>query len=330
MNDDEIRRKRKAIAKKLRALISYRGRDSVRERLGVDDVTLDGLLNCTMDCPKEVAEEIENILDTYRRLDFPVDVDDEVGPGDAGVNGTDPGDETEAAVERDVDAPVESKGPEEVREEEGPSAGDGTDTDNGPGEAAVEEGPDEGQEIADGRDVDAPGPVPAPEEVPGREGAPVNAGIEYERNPLVLWRMWELIILWFFTADVPEHKQLAGLLLLLGVEMVMLFRFRQVPTEQELLPIGQRYAQEFNLRGDLATVVKGKLDDIHVGFLRWLVGKGRVNTKKLEARLHAEAQEIGPDYRPRPVITLLTPHDLAHATGLVSRYLSWHHPQGVN
>ena len=333
MNGDEMRRKRKHIAKQLAKLTSYRGRDPVRERLGVDDVTLDGLLNCTMDCPEEVAEEIENALDTYRRLDFPVDVDDEVGPGDAGETGTDPGDETEAAEgeDADADAPVESKGPEEVREEEGPSAGDDTDTDNGPEETAMEEGPDDGQEIAEGRDVDAPGPVPAPEEVPGREGAPVNVSIEYEGNPLVLWRMWESIILQFFTADVPEYKQLGGLLLLLGVEMAMLMRFGQVPTDPEVQCIGQRYDSEFERRRRLAGVVRRELEAIHGGFRgfrRWFVGKGRVNTRKLEARLHAEAQDICPDYNPRPVVTLLTPHDLAQATPLVWRYISWHHHRG--
>ena len=144
MNEDEMHRKRKLIARKLAELIAYRGRDSVRERLGVDDVTLDGLLNGTMDCPEEVEEEMENILDTYRRLGHLVEVDSDVGPGDAGETGTDPGDETEAAEgeDADADAPVESRGLVEVPEEEGPSAGDDTDTDNGPGEAAVEEGPD--------------------------------------------------------------------------------------------------------------------------------------------------------------------------------------------
>ena len=118
---------------------------------------------------------------------------------------------------------------------------------------------------------------------------------------------------------------------MLGVEMAMLMRSGQVPTEPGVRCIGHRYDSEFERRYRLAGVVRRELEAIHGGFrgfLRRFAGKGRVNTIQLEAQLHAEAQDIGPDYNPHPLVALLTPHDLAHATELVSRYLSWHHHRG--
>ena len=211
----------------------------------------------------------------------------------------DPVDEAEVVEERDVDEPRVRTDPAEIPGKARPWSGDGIDTDDCPRKTTVEGDPNDRQEIADGRDVDAPGDGESSIGGLDKEGVRANVGIVWERNPLVLWRMWELIILQFFKADVPKHKQLAGLALLLGVEMAMLLRFGQVPTEPGVLCIGQRYDHEFERRRQLAAVVRRELQEMHGGFrgfLRWFVGKGQVNTRKLETSLHAEAQGLGPDY----------------------------------
>ena len=148
-----------------------------------------------------------------------------------------------------------------------------------------------------------------------------------ERDPSVHWQVRGLIVSRLFRSDVPEHKQLAGLLLLLGQEMAIIWKLGESPTEPGVPCDAERLRAEFLERGKMSSIVRSELASIHGGlrgFRSLLLGKGRVNIKHLHVELIAEAKAMGPGYRPVPPFILLDPHDLATVVPSVQTYLSWY------
>ena len=87
-------------SRNLATLVSYRGRDRVREILGVDDAILDGLLDGSTDWPEDAWEKFQRPLDNLRTLGYAVETPDEAGPADAGE--PEGGDDADAAGEPDA------------------------------------------------------------------------------------------------------------------------------------------------------------------------------------------------------------------------------------
>ena len=104
MNDTEQYGKR-AAAERLAVLMSYRGRDRVREMLRVDDATLDGLLAGNLDWPEEARTRFQKALENLRRMGHPVVVDHEAHRGDAQETPTETGEEAESLQERALVVP---------------------------------------------------------------------------------------------------------------------------------------------------------------------------------------------------------------------------------
>ena len=148
-----------------------------------------------------------------------------------------------------------------------------------------------------------------------------------ESAPSVPWQVRDLIVSRLFRSGVPDHKQLAGLLLLLGQEMAIIWKLGESPTEPGVPCDAERLRAEFLERGKMSSIVRSELASMHGGlrgFRSLLLGKGRVNIKKLHVELIAEARAMGPGYRPVLPFTLLDPHDLATVVLSVKTYLSWY------
>ena len=289
MHDTEEHEERTHPTEQLALLIAYRGQDRVRAILGVDEVTLDGLLSDSVDWPEEVWDRFQRALDNLRAVGHQVEVDDDVALGNTERTEIDPDDDTEVSPGGSIYMGGESDGVvHSVFEPE------------------VSMGPEDRLE---------------------EEDAVVNAGLEEERDPSVPWKVRGLIIEQCFRNGVPDHRQLAGLLLLLGQEMAIIWRFGEVPTEPGVPCDAERLRTAFLERASISSIVRGELESMHSGmrgFRSWLLGKGKVNIKKLHSELLAEARAMGPDYMPVPPYVLLGPDDLATAAPLVQTYLSWY------
>ena len=110
----------------LATLVSYRGRDRVREILAVDDATLDGLLDGSADWPPDAWERCQQALETLRTLGYVLDPD-EAEPADAGE--PEGGDDADSAGEPDADGLDQENGdrngvPEAVHDVEEVEGGD--------------------------------------------------------------------------------------------------------------------------------------------------------------------------------------------------------------
>ena len=71
MNSSEQYGRRAVAAEQLAVLISYRGRDRVREMLRIDDATLDGLLSSSVEWPRESRDRFQAALDNLRAMGPP-------------------------------------------------------------------------------------------------------------------------------------------------------------------------------------------------------------------------------------------------------------------
>ena len=291
----------------LEVLISYRGRDRVRAILGVDDVTLDALLSSSVDWPGEAWGQFQATLDNLRRVGHPVEVDDDVVPGDAERTATDTADETEVGRGGDTDVAGErdSVVPDVVEPE-------------------VVSGPDEGPE-EDGVEADD---IPVPGDGPGKAQLEVDILHVVEEELSLLWLVRDLTIASCLRRRVPYHKQLAGLRVVMMTEAVIIWVYREVPTEPGVLCDTDRQYWESERRRQLDYHVRIELDSVHGGiggFLGEFLGKGRVYIRGLERRMFAEARKMETGYRPVSLLSIIEPGDFAHAPSLVSRYFSWHH-----
>ena len=281
MNNIEPCEHRARDAKRLDILIAYRGRERVREMLGIDDPTLDGLLSGSGDWPQGAWDRFQRALDNFQRVGHPVEVDDDVLPGKVEEADMTPDDATEGAEETD----------NSVQDVAGPHAVNGSS--DGPGEADM-----------------AAGDIRAPQ-------------WRYES----LWKVRDLGISRYLRRDVPDHKQLAALQVVIAMEMALIFGWKELPTEPGLRCDDALLNRAFEIRSQYQTVIRRVLDGMHGGFgglVGWVLGRGPVNIKKLEYDLFAEANKMGQGYTPRPVICLIDPDDFVHTHRLVRTFFSWH------
>lgn len=268
------------VSERLAVLVSYRGRDRVREILDVDDVTLDGLLDGSADWPQDAWENFRRALETLRSLGHAVETAAETEL--AGEGGPEGGDDASGAGEPDAGGPDleegdRNRGPEADRNARKPEAG--------------------------GR--------------PGQEAGP--------------WRFWkarDLAIGRFFRGDVPVHRQIAALGVVIELEVSLMTLFREAPTEPGACWDGDRQDREVTRRWRLQAAVRRELHAMHSGvrgFRNRLSGRSRIDTGKLFQGLLADAAEAGPGYRPGLVDPLLPFSRGLHE--LVRQYAAWHYPR---
>ena len=250
--------------RRLDRLISYRGRGKVLEILVVDDVTLTGLLDGSLDWPADAREKFDRVWSMLVSVGAAEEVSDE-------------GDET-----------PESGAPEEIDEAAAAEAL-ALAPDSGSGENPTGGG--------------APAVVDAKPDAVVTDGGMVRRRIMAEpddRAQDLLWRARYLVITRYLLPErgVPRHRRLAAwaVLLRLEIELIRHFQFPlpRLWKSEKIWDVGQRQRQ-ISLRVEFLRCVKRREQQQHLRrLIGWLLGRDEDRDELLLQRILDDAEKRGP------------------------------------
>ena len=167
-----------------------------------------------------------------------------------------------------------------------------------------------------------------PEAGRGAEEGEAGDGRDQGSGSWQLWKARDLAITRFFRSGVPEHRQLAALAVVVRLEGALMNCFNEAPTEPGARWDGYRRQRETGRRLALHRQIDLALNAMHSGprgLGNWLLGRDRVDARKLRRDLLAEAAAAGPGYQPMVVDPLMVFAQDLHP--LFMRYIEWHYPQ---
>ena len=268
MADDGARARRQ-----LARLISLRGWPRVLEILGIDDATLTGLLDGSLDWPADVREKLDQACRLMELLGAPAEMSDEADEAEAAESGA-----PEARV------PDEDDGAPEVDALAHLSAGD----ENSPGGAA--------QVVVDSKPAASTGGELAHRRQ-AEDAAAASAADERVQD--LWWSARYLVITRYLRPPgVPRHQRLSAWAVLLKLEIDLIERFpfplprlwaRRVSWDVD------RQRQEISLRVQRLEDVRREQQRLHLRRLGdWLLGRDEDRDELLYQRMLDEARQRGP------------------------------------